>query len=123
VPPQIVDRYVEVLVDVFLTNCNGESWFKRRREHGRRGRVIAAKPAGASAYRAEGLARGEHAAEDERVRAAIRDYAVNEKTGKVDAVAVAKLLSRYEGRVFGGARVDKVGTSQGIARWSVTVEG
>jgi hypothetical protein len=61
------------------------------------------------------------AADDERVRAAMRDYAVNEKTGKADLLAVAKLLSRYEGRVFGGARIDKAGTYQGVTRWSVSL--
>jgi putative DNA primase/helicase len=61
------------------------------------------------------------AAEDERVKAPMRDYAWNEKTGKTDLLKVSKLISRYEGRVFGGARIDKAGVHQGTVRWKVTV--
>jgi hypothetical protein len=61
------------------------------------------------------------AARDEQVEGAMRDYAESEKTGKADLLKAARLLSRFEGRVFGGARVDNDGLHQGTTRWKVSV--
>jgi hypothetical protein len=78
-----------------------------------------------SAAWADGTLTAKEAAENAEVEDAMLAYAVKEAprvAPKIDFRAVGHLLSKFEGRVFGGLRIDRVGTKSHVAQWQVTAK-